>query len=176
MAATQLNRLNHRHEGLLNWLILNPSKSQNDCARELGYTPAWVSQVINSDMFQALYKERCAECGILAVHTITAQLAGATSIALEKTIEKLQNGPSERFLGEALRTCLTSMGYTSNGGQAPAGNTVVNVMVQSQALTEARDRAAAYKAGTTQAKLELVPPIVQSPADDLDALMELPTA
>ena len=175
MAATQLNKLNYRHEAILNWLILNPDKTQNDCCAALNYTPAWLSQVINSDMFQAAYKERCAEVGIMAVHTINAQLAGVTSMVLTKTMEKVQTNPSERFLGDTLRTCLAGLGYSANpsgNGQSPV--TVVNLTVNAQALAEARDKAASSKVGTTQAKLELVPrpEPAATPASDLDRLLE----
>lgn len=156
MAATQINSLNHRHQGVLEWLILNPDKPLGDCAKHLGYTLSWVSQIVHSDMFQARYKQLCEEAGQEAVHTINNQLKAATATALEKTIERLEGTPTERFLGETLKTTLEALGF-SGGGHSQNGNGNGNqqhlhLHVDGALLVEARERALQLKSGTTQAK------------------------
>lgn len=149
-------RLNHRHEQIVNWLILNPERSLGECAAAFGYTQAWISQLIHSDMFQARYREACAEVGELAVHTIHNRLSNLTVAAIEKSLEKIETGAAtERFLGDTLRTSLQALGYSGSApgdgnGKAPP----INITIQAQALVAARERVAAARAGTTVAKLE----------------------
>jgi hypothetical protein len=145
----QLKDINHRHEQIVNWLILNPDKPLGDCARFFGYSQPWLSQVVHSDMFQALYQERCRAVGALAVHTIANELGVLTAETIEKCREKLQIQPSERFLGDTLRTTLQALGY---GASPSNGNGVVNVQVNAQTIIQARERAATQLEGKTPAK------------------------
>lgn len=112
--AAQLQKLNHRHDAIAEWLVANPDKSLSQCAAAMGYTVPWVSQIVNSDMFQAYYRELCAERKELAVHTISAKMNNAAALALDHMIAKLQPGtmPSEKFVGDAADKLLTKLGYS----------------------------------------------------------------
>lgn len=170
----QLADLNHRHEQIINWLIVNPDRPLGECAKEFGFSQPWLSQIIHSDMFQARYRERCEEVGQLAVHTIHNRLAGVTALALEKVQEKLVAAPSEKFLGETLRTTLSALGYASGPPAGSNGHTVVNVQVNAQALVEARERAALAKTGVTEVKAGEAKLVKAGPS--MDELMEAPAA
>ena len=120
-AADALQTLNHRHEAIALWLIANPDKQQNDCAREFGYTVPWLSRIINSDLFQALYTDMCKERKEVAVHTLGNKIIHAASLGLDKTIEKLE-GPeavTERFVMETTNSLLDRLGFTgkADGGE-----------------------------------------------------------
>src|SRR3990172_5208103 len=149
-------RLNHRHEQIVNWLILNPERSLGECAAAFGYTPAWLSQIVHSDMFQARYRAACYEVGELAVHSIHNKLSGLTSAAIEASLAKIETGvATERFLGDTLRTSLQSLGYS--GGPPSNGNgsvPTININIQAQALAAARERVAIARSGTTITKIQ----------------------
>ncbi|HSW65396.1 MAG TPA: hypothetical protein VLH56_19115 [Dissulfurispiraceae bacterium] len=145
----------------MDWLVLNPDRTLKECAQYFGYTPAWLSQIIHSDMFQALYRERSNAAGEIATHTIAAELGGLTHAVIAKSLEKIENNQaSERFLGQVLDTTLDALGY----GAKPTGNPgIINVQVNAQTILESQERAARLREGTTQAKVvELTAPSAPS--------------
>lgn len=174
----QINNLNHRHQQIINWLILNPDKTLGDCAAFFGYTQPWLTQIIHSDMFQAAYGEACKSANTLAVHTIVNELSGLTAITIAKAKDTIVAGKaSERFLGETLSTCLAGLGYKAGGrGQAQESQPQLHVHVSAQDLLEARERAAMLKEGTAPAKLTQVVDVLPEPArpqkSEVDLLME----
>lgn len=111
MAATQIKDLSYRHEAILDWLMLNPDKSQGDCARELGYTEAWLSQVINSNLFNlrlGMLQQEKREHGIF---TIAEKLAGLASMAIEKTAKNVEVSADPAFVLSAAEIALKRLGY-----------------------------------------------------------------
>lgn len=154
----QLKAMNHRHEGLLTWLLLNPHRPLGDCARDLGYTQAWVSNVVHSDMFQALYRAECAKRNEIAVHTISSKLGRLTAAVLDRSIERIENGTAtEKFLDNTRRGCLEALGYTSKREEA-GPQKHLHVHVDGQTLIAARERAAQAHLGRSAQVLELPPP------------------
>lgn len=148
-----LKKLNHRHQQICNWLLMHPDRTQGDCARELNYTEAWLSMIINSDAFQALYQQRAEATGQVAVHSIANKLKGVAGLALEKAAEKLQ-GPmcSEQFLGNTMKETLKALGYSGNDTQ-PQYHQHEHIHVDGTLLVQARERALASVQGTTRGKL-----------------------
>ena len=150
LSAKPIGSVNHRHEQLVNWLILNPGKTLKQCAEELHYTQCSLSRIIHSDMFQEVYRTRCQEVGAIASHTIVGQLRGVAALALERAEELLQKPePDPRFVGDTLRTTLGALGYApSNGGAGESRH--LHVHLTPQDLRDART-AAAQKAIECQA-------------------------
>ena len=179
----QLLNISHRHEQIINWLLLNPDKPLVECAKYFGYTQTWLSQIIHSDMFQALYRERCAESHTLAVHTITNELSGLTALAIERATDLIETRKaSERFLGDTLRTSLAALGYSSGNGNGNGNGNSAPLVVQinAQTIIQAREKAAAVKEGTTEAKLlpqlpvgPAVQPSTPSGTEELDKLLDM---
>jgi hypothetical protein len=155
----QVQKLSHRHEQVVNWLVTNPDRTLRDCAEFFGFTPTWISQLVGSDMFQAAYQRRCEEVGQLATHTLVGRLGGLANLAIEKAADRLSDEeapPTERFIGETLRTTLGALGYTANGngGNGSGGNGVaLHLHLTSKELDEARERAARLNEGRTPAKV-----------------------
>jgi hypothetical protein len=125
MAQTQLQDLSYRHEAILDWLILNPDKSQGDCAKALGYSEAWLSQVINSNLFQTrlgMLQQEKREHGIF---TVAEKLAGLADMAIEKTIKNVAVSADPGFVLSAAEIALKRLGYGAKT-PVPAGPSVVN--------------------------------------------------
>lgn len=110
----ELQKLNHRHDLVMEWLVCNGDKTQRECAEVFGYTEEWLSQMIHSDMFQAGYIALCQERKVAAVHTIASKLSATASLAIDRLKEKLESGknPSEKFVLEATNTTLERLGYS----------------------------------------------------------------
>ncbi|MHB0978383.1 MAG: hypothetical protein ACYC1K_03240 [Minisyncoccota bacterium] len=152
MAATQLKDLSYRHEALLDWLVLNPNKTQGDCARELGYTEAWVSQVINSNLFQARLGMLLQEKREHGIFTVAEKLAGLADLAIEKTLKNVEVSADPGFVLSAAEVALKRLGYGA-AKQPPPGPTTVNntLVVATQAgLQEAVQIMRQVKAGTPE--------------------------
>ena len=113
MIDMDLQKLSHRHDAIAEWLVCNPDKTQRDCAAFFKYTEPWMSQLIHSDMFQALYVKLCEERQVLAVHSVSAKMSAAAALALDRTIERLEAGaqPTDRFLTDTTNGLLDKLGY-----------------------------------------------------------------
>lgn len=60
-ARPTIAKVRYTHEDCVDCILANPGVSQNDLAARYGYSAAWISVVINSDVFQAKLAERRAE-------------------------------------------------------------------------------------------------------------------
>jgi hypothetical protein len=104
--------LNSVHEYMALWLLANPHRHQSELAAEIGYTEAWISTVIHSDMFQAAYRELCGTYQEVAVEGIGEKVNAAAMEALGAMREKIRNKAcSEAFLLGATKTLLGAIGY-----------------------------------------------------------------
>ena len=112
-SAYEPQKLNHRHEGVALWLVANPSGTLTECAGELGYTVAWVSRLVASDMFQAYYKELCRERNEPVVHSIGEKMSHVAHLALDRMQERLLpgGGASDGLVLNAADKLLTKLGY-----------------------------------------------------------------
>ena len=57
----QIAKVRYTHEDCIDCILANPGISQNDLAARYGMSAAWMSVVINSDIFQAKLAERRTE-------------------------------------------------------------------------------------------------------------------
>lgn len=145
----QLQRINHRHEQIINWLLANPDKPLGECARHFGYSQPWLSQVVHSDMFQVAYRRRAEALGQLVVHTLNNELTGLASLAIQKSVEQLQK-PScgEEFLQKTTNTVLSALGFSSKQNptllvKQAGAEQHLHVHVDAETLRSARERASA---------------------------------
>jgi hypothetical protein len=136
-----LQRLNYRHEAILQWLVTNPNRTLGDCALFFGFTQAWLSQIIHSDLFQARYREEMAALGEDVYQNVGSKLKAIAALALDKQIAILERGkPSERFLIDAGSLALKSLGYLNSDVQQHQ-HLHLHANVDAELLRNARDKA-----------------------------------
>jgi hypothetical protein len=151
----ELQKLNHRHEAIINWLLANPEKNLGDCAKAFGYTQPWLSQVIHSDMFQALYRQRATELGGLVVHDIRTKLNGLAVAAVAHSQLLIESGnASQDFVLETTKNVLDRLGYAppARGAGVPqsgSGGTQITINVTAEELVAARSRAQEKRFGAS---------------------------
>ena len=124
----ELKKLSHRHEEVLMWLLLNPDKSQRDCARELNFTEGWLSQIISSDLFQIRLAELREQDFNVSVLSLREKLTAVANLSLEKQLEKLELENDFDKIQKAGDSALKRLGYgigKQEGPQAPAQPGVV---------------------------------------------------
>lgn len=143
MAQHQLQRLNHRHRAIINWLICNPHKSAGECGRQFGYTQCWMSQIINSDMFQAAYQLACEAAGAAPAHMIKAKVAAAASMGLDRTMQLLDTGAAtERFVLDSTRNNLGAIGMgQAEPSAGKEGDKHLHLHITGDMIAEAREKA-----------------------------------
>lgn len=155
MPLPQIKKLNHRHHAIVNWLVANPHQNLLACAAAFNYTPAAIYYIVNSGMFQALYKRRCEELGLGTVHDMRTRVAALAAATIDKSLEKVQSGgASEKFLLETTKNLLPALGF----GQAPEVHEHQHLHVDGldmQLVIEARERAALRKSGAAPMKFGL---------------------
>lgn len=140
----EIKRVSYRHDGIINWLIANPHRTLGECAFEHGYTQAWLSCIVHSDMFQALYQERAQALGVEVVHSVKNLMTRVAVHALERTEEMLYAEPSERFVGDTRDNMLQMLGFVKARPET-AQHQHMHVHVPGELLEEARERAAQRK-------------------------------
>lgn len=139
---SQIARLSTSHEMLMNWLVLNPEKSQRECADHFGYTQAWVSQIVHSDIFQHALKEKQLAIGLRVADSIPARLRKAADIALDKLTDHLEKNEDPEFILDATDRILHRMGYAPASARNPAGSPSGN-HIQQNVFISAGDLSAA---------------------------------
>ncbi len=80
----ELQKINHRHEAIVNWLLAHPDRTLADCAEYFGYTPQWVRRLVNTDLFQAVYRARAEAAGVAAVHAVKDKLVHLAGVTLDE--------------------------------------------------------------------------------------------
>lgn len=112
-------KVRYSHQDMADAIIANPTITQNELAKRYGYTAPWVSQVINSDAFQAYLAARKAEIvDPTLTMTVEERVRGVTNRALDVMQEKLSL-PAE-MISDELAIRAAQMGTKALGmGNAP---------------------------------------------------------
>lgn len=170
----EIQRISHTHEQVMNWLILNPQRSLRECADEFGYTQAWLSTLIHSDIFQAKLRERQEEVFSRVASSIPQKLAAVTHVALEKLADKVAESEDPEFILDAADRALHRMGYAPQSARNPAGspasgghlpgNTTNVFMLGANDLHEARQIMQAAGRAMSETVIEAEVTVVPSPA------------
>jgi hypothetical protein len=123
-------KVRYSHDAMIDLMIAQPSLKQNDLAAMFDRSPAWISNVVNSDAFQARYHERREELiDPEIMFSIKERINAVASVSLQKVLEKLSNGlpVSDDFALRSAKLATDALGY---GSRAPQVTTNVAVVVQ----------------------------------------------
>ena len=146
----EIAKISFSHEAIINWLVLNPEKQLRDCAAYFGYTQAWLSTIIHSDIFQAKLRARQDEVFGEIVEGIPEKLRALADVSIEKLTQQVEQFDSPRLAMDACSLALKSLGY---GAPAPRGPVVQNVQnnfqVSAEDLANIRQKMLAQSLGNT---------------------------
>lgn len=153
-----VQRLNHRHDAIITWLIENPQRKLGECAKELGYTQTWLSIVVHSDLFQLEYQRLARERGEIAVHSSAARLGRIADLGMA-AIERRLELDGEKPVGDSLllgatNSALEKLGFLPASAKT---QTIVNngtLIVNQADLAQAREAAAAAHAKVIELAVE----------------------
>lgn len=150
MAETQIQKVSHKHEAIVRWLVENPEEPLHKCAKEFGVQRAWLSVIIHSDVFQERLREAHGEVFSETTLKLREKLSGVAHRAVDKLAEKVEDTQDGNYLLKVADTAMKHLaGPSTNGvGEAAVGNTQNNFyLVDQGALKEARERMAAVRGG-----------------------------
>ena len=133
LRINDLKEIGYSHAAMIDLLIASPAITQNEIASFFGYTPAWVSTVINSDAFQGALQERRAEIiNPALIATIEERFKAVAQLSLERVLERLtlpNNLISDDFLINSAKLASTALGYGAKpiGGGSTQVGVVINL-------------------------------------------------
>lgn len=144
----------HPHyEAVLNWVMLNPHRNDSEGAKELGFTPAWFSLIINSDTFKDRLREEARARGIemgIAGSGIYGKMIHAADLAMDETIRRLETHvASDTFVSDARNNILAKLGYSKEAPPESPKNVTNILSVNVASLREARALLDKKGTGTT---------------------------
>jgi hypothetical protein len=135
------------HEAIIDDLLIHPLDDLKVRAKRLNYSVAYLSLIINSDMFKAVYAQRRADFQSRLADGLALKMAGVATKQLDIMSEQLDLKRTSipfRDLSEANSKLLDRLGYGSkpdggvNVNVNASGQTVVAVSATPQQLEESR--------------------------------------
>ena len=91
-ARAQIAKVRYTHDSIIDMILVNPAVSQNDLAREFGFSVTWMSIVVNSDSFKERLAERKAELVDPKIRaTLAEKVDAAASRALDRIMDRLDS-------------------------------------------------------------------------------------
>lgn len=140
-----IQKMSHRHEILLDFMLANPAARLKDLSLHFSMTVPWLSTIIHSDAFQAKLAERQDECFTGTVLSLREKMCGLADQAVEKLSDDLGNSQDPRYTLDVADKVLHRLGYApSRQSSAPAAanvhNTQINInTADKETLAQARE-------------------------------------
>lgn len=142
MAEVQIAKMRPKHQALAQFMLANPTCTNNDIARAFEMTATWVSVIVNSQAFaeyMALLNEELLHAQVIPLRD---KLMGVSHLAVEKLGEAVSVSHDPKFLLDVADKTLHRLGYAPSRGPEPATQ-VTNIQqnvytVDKALLAEAR--------------------------------------
>lgn len=113
-------KIRYTHEAMADLIIENPAISQNQLAAYFGYSPGWISTVINSDAFQSFLASRKAELVDPELRlTLNERFRALATQSLRILQAKVSKPEDQVDAGVALKALELSGKALGLGGNAP---------------------------------------------------------
>lgn len=146
--VVQLKRLTHHHHAIMDFMLANPTFTLDELAKHFKRTPAWVSTVRNSDLFQMRLKERRQLMDEDQAFRIGQKIAKVAEKGIEAMLDVVQDDEQDaRVKLDATKTALEAIGFlgkgrTSSSDPAQAA-APVQVNIGMSVFEQAREKAIA---------------------------------
>lgn len=143
-----IQRVSHRHDRIIDWLIANPERPLRECAEQVGVTQAWLSCIIHSDAFQAEYHARRDSVVHPELRSLSEKLTELAHHSIEQLHKRVASGAVDdpKVLMDVADKTLGKLGYgvqkggPGGGGQVNVQNNYYTAPVDRESLAQARSR------------------------------------
>lgn len=144
-------KLNWWYEDVINWMLNHPGSRLGEMAEYFGKTQAWMSVVINSDIFKARLEERRKELNIELDELLIYKMKKVAHSSFDALMEQIAAGGQDMKPALLLEVGTRVAEFLEPGEKKKAGrpkndvspqqvNVQVVVPVSSNALEEARSK------------------------------------
>ena len=135
--AYQIKKFSRKHQEIMLWFLLHPGATLTEASSDLGYTVGWLSQICNSDLFQAeLAKIQTEEIQLGPLGLLEKQKAVAYQ-GLEILSEKLDLEGNVATVGD-ITTKLLKLLQPSVAPELHIGNNAQVVIATQEGLASAQ--------------------------------------
>lgn len=117
--SVQIQSISHRHQAIVDWLLTNPEvKNLNVLCQQMNVTRAWLSVVMNSDVFKDYYAKRRAAWEANMHDEIGQKLLRLASQTIDKMAEIVADDETDpRLVHEACSKTLDRLGFAPKAGR-----------------------------------------------------------
>lgn len=120
-APATLKKVRYTHDAVIDEILMNPSVSQGELAKQFGFTQTWMSIVINSDAFQERLAERKGQLQDPAIiASINERLDAIARRSLDKIMDRLDNPVASAQMKTADLVSIAKLGVGDKNTR-PAG-------------------------------------------------------
>lgn len=149
--SASIQKMSHKHEEILNFMLLNPLLKMGEIAKHFGVTFPWLSTIVHSHAFQDQMTRRQDELFDNAVlQTVGEKVEAATQVTMDAYLEKVPDLTADQLISAGDKL-LNRLGYGSrqNGVSLKIGdNAQIQInQVDKAVVKEARDRIGTSKVG-----------------------------
>jgi hypothetical protein len=122
-----LKKLAPVHIQMMDYIQANPGCKLEDVAAACGgYSIGWISQIVNSDAFQAMLKERQVEVFGELKMTIKDRVVGLAHLSLKRLEEKIPVEQDVDKVANVADLALKALGFGPKGPNTPGAPGVGN--------------------------------------------------
>lgn len=134
----EIKKVSYSHDAMIDLLIASPMLNQGEVARYFGYTEAWMSQIVSSDVFKERLAERKGELtDPVVIRSLNERFEAIARRSMDRLMEKIEaNSVSEKGLIDMLGVTSKAMGFGARGPQVQVNTQYV---VQLPAKAESAD-------------------------------------
>jgi len=135
---SEIQAVSIRHEAIMDHLMAHPCVKLGDVAIKFGVTAGWLSQIIHSDAFQALLKEKQ---GVAFHHTVLPlreKMVAVANIALDRLMDQVPFETETKAMKDVADSMLEKLGFGSKQGGTVINDNSTHVTVLRAEVEEAR--------------------------------------
>lgn len=100
------------------WILENPGGTLNEMSAFFGYSPSWLSQVINSDAFKHYMMERMRDVQATITMSIPQRMEALAQLAIDKLEGVLQKTTDPEIIESSFDKVMHRYGYAPNAKNA----------------------------------------------------------
>lgn len=116
-----VKRLNDVHIQILDYILANPGCTYAQISAVVGYSIGWISQIVNSDAFQAMLAERQIDAWGDIKLTMKDRVTGVAVVALERLTERLPVEQDISKVSNVADLALKALGFGAKPSASPVG-------------------------------------------------------
>lgn len=121
---SEIKKVRYTHDAMIDEILMNPSVSQGELAKQFGFSQTWMSIVINSDAFQERLAERKGQLtDPTVIASINERLDAIAKRSLDKIMDRLDSPTANLKTIELVAIAKLGVGDKNN---RPAGPQVQN--------------------------------------------------